>query len=96
LDPNRVLDIVLEAFECESECGFFIPLIQNLKSPPGTICEILGFKLQNLEGPSESLFLLIGLLLQYSVIQLQEIYSWVRKILQFSGIDLFVSYNCFV
>ena len=47
LDPNRVLDIILEAFECRPELDqFFIPLIQSYINDRDTVCHILGFKFQ--------------------------------------------------
>lgn len=77
LDPNRVIDLVLEAFECQPNCKFFIPVLESLKPSPETICEIIGFKLQGQDRPPESLFIMIALLLQNKVIDLDGIYSWV-------------------
>ncbi|ODM96311.1 THO complex subunit 2 [Orchesella cincta] len=76
LDPNRVIDLVLEAFECQPNCKFFIPLLQSLRPSPETVCEIIGFKLQGQDRPPESLFVMIALLLQNNVIELDGIYSW--------------------
>lgn len=79
LDPNRILDIVLEAFECNPICGYFIPLIKSLGATPSTVCEILGFKLQNQDGPcDESLFLQLALLLQHKIIAFEDVFPWVR------------------
>ena len=45
LDPNRVLDIILECFECSpDEDGFFVPLLRAYATDRATICHILGFK----------------------------------------------------
>jgi len=78
LDPNRVIDLVLEAFECQPNCKFFIPLLQSLRPSAETVCEIIGFKLQGQDRPPESLFVMIALLLQNNVIELEGIYSWVH------------------
>lgn len=45
LDPNRVLDIILEVYECRSDQDeFFLPLIKSYMCEPLTLCHILGFK----------------------------------------------------
>eukprot|EP00074_Homo_sapiens_P104666 XP_016885164.1 THO complex subunit 2 isoform X5 [Homo sapiens] len=47
LDPNRVLDVILEVFECRPEHDdFFISLLESYMSmcEPQTLCHILGFK----------------------------------------------------
>ena len=45
LDPNRVLDIILEAFECHlDERDFFLPLLESYPCQPATFVNILGFK----------------------------------------------------
>lgn len=47
LDPNRVLDIILEVYECRPENDeFFVPLIESYMymCEPQTLCHILGFK----------------------------------------------------
>ncbi|CAG7823395.1 unnamed protein product [Allacma fusca] len=76
LDPNRVVDCVLEAFECQLDGDFFIPLLQKLSPSSETICELLGFKLTSSETPSESLFQLISLLIVNDIIDIEKIYSW--------------------
>ncbi len=49
LDPNRVLDIILESFE-NSPTMFktFIGLLKHYKAEDDTICQIVGFKFQAL------------------------------------------------
>jgi THO complex subunit 2 len=49
LDPNRVLDIILESFE-NSPLMFktFIGLLKHYKAEDDTICQIVGFKFQSL------------------------------------------------
>ena len=45
LDPNRVLDILLESFECRpSGQDFFIPVIKAFTNDSDRLCHILGFK----------------------------------------------------
>ncbi len=45
LDPNRVLDIILESFECQLEHHqFFIQLLQLFTPDANTMNELLGFK----------------------------------------------------
>ena len=45
LDPNRVLDLILEAFEGHmDEKDFFIPLLKSYPCEKNTFVNILGFK----------------------------------------------------
>ena len=45
LDPNRVLDIILESFECQpSQHKFFISLLGEYLPDTRTMCELLSFK----------------------------------------------------
>lgn len=45
LDPNRVLDIILEVYESRSDQDeFFLSLIKSYMCEPLTLCHILGFK----------------------------------------------------
>ncbi|VDN33011.1 unnamed protein product [Gongylonema pulchrum] len=45
LDPNRVIDIILECFEASlSRRKFFIELLTKFKADSDDICSILGFK----------------------------------------------------
>lgn len=45
LDPNRVVDIILECFEALPERrGFFTNLLKQFKTNSEDICSILGFK----------------------------------------------------
>lgn len=93
LDPNRVLDIILESFETSPERQeFFIPLIRSYMSDPKIICEVLGFKYSiyhhetSLESITpHSLYTVTALLLQHSIISLDDIYTWLvpdDKVLQ--------------
>ena len=49
MDPNRVLDIILESFENNLENHKnYVKLLKDYKSENGTICNIIGFKFQAL------------------------------------------------
>jgi hypothetical protein len=49
LDPNRVLDIILESFENNTHMHeTFIGLLRHYKAEEDTICQIVGFKFQSL------------------------------------------------
>ncbi|XP_055386448.1 THO complex subunit 2 [Condylostylus longicornis] len=81
LDPNRVLDIILESFETKPENHtFFIPLLQSYMPSGSIICEVLGYKLRNfsnsVNSTPRSLFDITALLLKYLVIKLDDIYIW--------------------
>lgn len=80
MDPNRVLDIILESFESRPErWQIFIPLLRAYM-PNGTIiCEVLGYKFRYFADTKtpRSLFHVCSLLLKYGVIDLNDIYVWV-------------------
>ena len=80
LDPNRVLDIILESFEARPEQDrIFIPLLQAYINDGNIICEVLGYKYRyfaDAQTPG-SLFKVTALLLQHGVIKLDDIYAWV-------------------
>lgn len=45
LDPNRVLDVLLESFECRPHLeSFYVPLFKEYVTERKTLCHILGFK----------------------------------------------------
>ena len=45
LDPNRVLDIILESFECQlDQHDFFIELLREYTPDKQTLNDLLGFK----------------------------------------------------
>uniref|UniRef100_A0A182J8B0 THO complex subunit 2 n=1 Tax=Anopheles atroparvus TaxID=41427 RepID=A0A182J8B0_ANOAO len=81
LDPNRVLDIILESFEARPEQDrIFIPLLQSYINDGNIICEVLGYKYRyfaDVHTPG-SLFRVTALLLQHGVIKLDDIYSWLN------------------
>lgn len=80
LDPNRVLDIILESFEMRPEYHhLFIELLRSYMSNSDVICEILGYKYRyfaDIETP-RSLYIITALLLQFGLIRLEQIYKWV-------------------
>ncbi|XP_072761881.1 THO complex subunit 2 isoform X1 [Anoplolepis gracilipes] len=78
LDPNRVLDIVLETFENRPEDdALFIPLIRSYMSDQQVLCEVLGFKYcSTVNATPFSLQKVTALMLQHSVIKLDDILPW--------------------
>lgn len=82
LDPNRVLDIILESFETRPEQHAMFVALLRLYMPRGAvISEVLGYKYRYLaedgRTPPRSLYVITALLLQAKLIALDEIYSWV-------------------
>ncbi|KAL1434887.1 hypothetical protein MTO96_001763 [Rhipicephalus appendiculatus] len=81
LDPNRVLDVVLEAFECRIHLeDFFVPLLTKFLCNPATISQVLGFKFTfyqaNAGEPTPlSLYRLAAVLIRNEVIALDDLYS---------------------
>lgn len=79
LDPNRVLDIILESFETRPEQHpLFIALLKSYMPNGNIICEILGYKYRyfaDAKTPS-SLYIITALLLQSGLIHLNDIYTW--------------------
>ena len=82
LDPNRVLDIILESFECRPQLHgrLFVPLIRSYMSDSLTLCEVLGFKFVSADALAtpRPLFVITALLLQHKVINLEDIYRYLR------------------
>ncbi|XP_017823950.1 THO complex subunit 2 isoform X4 [Callithrix jacchus] len=81
LDPNRVLDIILEVFECRPEHDdFFMSLLESYMSmcEPQTLCHILGFKFKFYQEPNgetpSSLYRVAAVLLQFNLIDLDDLY----------------------
>ncbi|XP_041075794.1 THO complex subunit 2-like [Polyodon spathula] len=79
LDPNRVLDIILEVYECRSDQDeFFVPLIKSYMCEAQTLCHILGFKFKFYQEPNgetpSSLYHVAAALLQHSLIELGDLY----------------------
>uniref|UniRef100_M4AB27 THO complex subunit 2 n=1 Tax=Xiphophorus maculatus TaxID=8083 RepID=M4AB27_XIPMA len=79
LDPNRVLDIILEVYESRSEQDeFFLSLIKSYMCEPITLCHILGFKFKFYQEPNEetpkSLYHIAAALLNHKLIELEDLY----------------------
>ncbi|ELU01724.1 hypothetical protein CAPTEDRAFT_200906, partial [Capitella teleta] len=80
LDPNRVLDIILEAFECRPELDqFFVSLLQAYMSDRDTLCHVLGFKFHfyqdagGAQTPS-SLYNVAASMLSHNLLDLDKLY----------------------
>ncbi|XP_023289928.1 THO complex subunit 2 isoform X2 [Orussus abietinus] len=78
LDPNRVLDILLETFENRpDDDALFIPLIRSYMSDQHVLCEVLGFKYRCTAALTPfSLQRVTALMLQHHVINLDDILPW--------------------
>uniref|UniRef100_A0A3Q2EHG3 THO complex subunit 2 n=1 Tax=Cyprinodon variegatus TaxID=28743 RepID=A0A3Q2EHG3_CYPVA len=79
LDPNRVLDIILEVYESRSDQDeFFLSLIKSYMCEPVTLCHILGFKFKFYQEPNEetpkSLYHIAAALLHHNLIELEDLY----------------------
>lgn len=83
MDPNRVLDIMLESFECHpQEHEYFVPLVRSYMHDSKTLSDVLGFKYSLYQGPGaektpKSLYLLTALMLQHQLITLEDLLIWV-------------------
>lgn len=80
LDPNRVLDIILESFEMRPEQHkLFIELLKSYMPNANIISELLGYKYRYFSDTTtpDSLYTITALLLQSGIIRLNDIYSWV-------------------
>lgn len=82
MDPNRVLDVILESFENKpKDAKLFIPLIKCYMNDAKIICEVLGskytFQRNSNENVPHSLYVLTAQLLQHKIINLDDIYTWV-------------------
>ena len=84
LDPNRVLDIILESFECQlDQHEFFVELLRLFTPDRQTMNELLGFKYKfymSAEGDSkgqvpETLFKQTALMIQHDVLEMDVIYQ---------------------
>lgn len=83
VDPNRVLDVILESFEIRPERdAFYIPLMKSYMPDSKLISEVLGYKYRNYcdETTPFSLYKITAILLQHDIIQLADIYSWLSPI----------------
>eukprot|EP00090_Calanus_glacialis_P000154 TRINITY_DN1009_c0_g1_i2.p1 TRINITY_DN1009_c0_g1~~TRINITY_DN1009_c0_g1_i2.p1 ORF type:complete len:1411 (-),score=541.96 TRINITY_DN1009_c0_g1_i2:289-4521(-) len=87
LDPNRVLDIILESFECQpSQHKFFISLLGEYLPDTRTMCELLSFKYsfylssnnEDKEVTPKSLYVVTALLIQHDIMKLEDVYPLLR------------------
>ncbi|XP_025831929.1 THO complex subunit 2 [Agrilus planipennis] len=82
LDPNRVLDVILESFENKPEDSkIFIPLVKSYMNDPKIIAEVLGSKYTFYQTSGDStvpkaLYILTAQLLQHNLVYLDDIYVW--------------------
>ncbi|XP_008192636.2 THO complex subunit 2 isoform X2 [Tribolium castaneum] len=81
LDPNRVLDIILESFENKpKDARIFVPLICSYMKDPKIVSEVLASKFTFLRSSEtnvpRSLYVLTAQLLQHNIISLDDIYLW--------------------
>ncbi|BFZ15044.1 hypothetical protein BsWGS_18083 [Bradybaena similaris] len=97
LDPNRVLDIILEAFECHPEDNsFYIPLLRAYIIDKLTLCHILGFKFHIRESSDfstpKSLFTCAALLLKHDLLDFDDLYPYLlpldSEIIPFSNKEM--------
>jgi len=80
LDPNRVLDIILEAFEQRPRLeSSFVSLIREFLDDHVTLTQVLAFKFSfyGHESTPESLYLLAANLISNKLLDLKELYSYV-------------------
>lgn len=98
LDPNRVLDIILESFENKTkDAHIFVPLIRSYMKDPTIISEVLCTKLAFLKNSQENIpkmfYILIAHLLQHSLINLDDIYYRVYIFFLIFNISIFLNFN---
>ncbi|XP_055951703.1 THO complex subunit 2-like [Argiope bruennichi] len=81
LDPNRVLDVILESFECKPQfSNYFTQLLRSYFGASETISQVIGFKFgfyQNgdIKETPASLYRVAAFLLKAEVMQLSQLYS---------------------
>ena len=87
LDPNRVLDIILESFECQpKQHKFFVDLLAEYLPDKRTLCELLSFKFsfylssnnEDKEITPKSLYMVTALLIQSGVMTMEEVYPLLK------------------
>lgn len=80
LDPNRVLDIIIESYEMHPDRSkLFVPLLQSYVQSGSVVCEVLGYKFRHfseMKNTPTTLFNVTALLLQHDVFKFEEIYTW--------------------
>eukprot|EP00347_Sterkiella_histriomuscorum_P008986 403342964 len=87
LDPNRVLDIILDSFENNIWNSSYITLIKDPQFKNVQVSSLLGFKYQTYQEqinsdknfrPPQSLFTLTALLIKNQVIQFEDIWPYMN------------------
>ncbi|XP_071535376.1 THO complex subunit 2 isoform X1 [Panulirus ornatus] len=80
LDPNRVLDLILESLESRpQQHQFYTGLLSQYPCESATISELLGFKLNNCANSgkdTKGIYTTMALLIQANILQLSDIYAW--------------------
>ncbi|KAK7065579.1 THO complex subunit 2, partial [Halocaridina rubra] len=80
LDPNRVLDLILESLESRPHLHeFYTGLLKLYPCESATISELLGFKLNTygINGRTgKGVYTTIALLIQAGILQFSDIYKW--------------------
>ncbi|EDV24606.1 uncharacterized protein TRIADDRAFT_56575 [Trichoplax adhaerens] len=79
LDPNRVIDFILNAFEFRpQQPKFFVQLIKSYNCESSTLCSTLGFKFNCLKKDSGSisknLYFIAAILIQEGLIAVEDLY----------------------
>jgi len=81
LDPNRVLDIILESFESQpKEFKFFVGLLNEFLPDRNTLKELLNFKFSHFienseeETTPDSLYQVTALLIQHDILTFEDVY----------------------
>lgn len=80
LDPNRVLDLILEGMECRpEEHHFYTTLLKLFPCQSKTLTELLGFRMNACTSLADQrpVFRCMALLVQAEVLTLEELYGWV-------------------
>jgi THO complex subunit 2 len=83
VDPNRVLDVILESFEIRPERqDLYIPLLKSYMPDSKIISEVLGYKFRNYceDKTPFSLYNITAILLQHDIIHLEDIYAWLTPV----------------
>lgn len=91
VDPNRVMDIILECFEAHlDEASFFIDLLKLYNSSPQDICDVLGFKFTfyrsfpkspYTDDAPKSLYKLAAILLDKGLVDLLPLCCYVSEVI---------------
>lgn len=82
LDPNRVLDVILDSFESHYQMSdFYLPLLKEYMPQSKTLSDVLGFKYvfyyDSCTMTPKSLYIITAFLLQHNAILLEDMYGWV-------------------